>query len=275
MLSIGAFSRATLLSVKALRNYHEAGLLVPASVDPVTGYRAYSLGQLTDGAVLRRLRDLDLPLDEVATVLHARDPETTRRVLASHAERMRARLAETERIVAELHEGLAAPALHTPVHLRDEPHRHVLAVAGVVAERDFAAFLDEAYAQLGAIAERVGAEVSGPAGASYPAIVDDEEAEPIEAWLPVAAPPLLLSRPRRGRVQLGELPAVRVAVLAHVGPYTTIGDTYRNLGAWVAEHAGWAELPVREVYVIGPSETPDERTWRSEVQWPITTDPVH
>ena len=61
LLSIGMFARACLLSVKALRNYHEAGILVPARVDPSTGYRSYHVGQLTDAAVLRRLRDLDLP----------------------------------------------------------------------------------------------------------------------------------------------------------------------------------------------------------------------
>ena len=33
-LSIGDFSRMTFVSVKALRHYHEVGLLAPAWVDP-------------------------------------------------------------------------------------------------------------------------------------------------------------------------------------------------------------------------------------------------
>lgn len=53
-MSIGAFSRASFLSVKALRAYHEAGLLVPARVDPSTGYRTYHATQLTDAAVIHR-----------------------------------------------------------------------------------------------------------------------------------------------------------------------------------------------------------------------------
>ncbi|GAA4859515.1 MerR family DNA-binding transcriptional regulator [Pseudonocardia benzenivorans] len=44
LLTIGAFSRATLLSPKALRGYHESGLLVPAVVDARTGYRGYTPG---------------------------------------------------------------------------------------------------------------------------------------------------------------------------------------------------------------------------------------
>ena len=45
-LSIGDFSRMTYLSIKALRHYHELGLLEPADVDPRTGYRLYDTAQV-------------------------------------------------------------------------------------------------------------------------------------------------------------------------------------------------------------------------------------
>ena len=41
MLTIGDFSRATLLTIKTLRHYHDTGLLEAAEVDPHTGYRRY------------------------------------------------------------------------------------------------------------------------------------------------------------------------------------------------------------------------------------------
>lgn len=75
MLTIGPFSRASLLSIKALRAYHEAGILVPAKIDPQIGYRAYDVGQLADAGVIRRLRQLDLPLAQIRRILTARDPE--------------------------------------------------------------------------------------------------------------------------------------------------------------------------------------------------------
>src|SRR3954470_14122758 len=107
LLPIGMFSRASSLSIKALRSYHDAGILVPARVDPQTGYRSYTVDQLADAAVVVRLRSLDLPLDQVRQVLHGRDPELTRRILADHRIAMEARLAVTERIVAELQSGMA------------------------------------------------------------------------------------------------------------------------------------------------------------------------
>jgi hypothetical protein len=42
LLTIGVFAKASRLSPKALRLYDELGLLTPARVDPVTGYRRYA-----------------------------------------------------------------------------------------------------------------------------------------------------------------------------------------------------------------------------------------
>ena len=76
LLPIGMFSRASSLSIKTLRAYHESGILVPARVDPQTGYRSYRVDQLADAAIVQRLRALDLPLEQVQQVLDARDPDT-------------------------------------------------------------------------------------------------------------------------------------------------------------------------------------------------------
>ena len=79
-----------------------------------------------------RLRALDLPLEQVREVLHGRDPQLTRQILARHQVTMESRLEETERIVTELQSGLA-PVTHTPVHVRDEPARDTVRVVGEVA----------------------------------------------------------------------------------------------------------------------------------------------
>jgi DNA-binding transcriptional MerR regulator len=43
-LGIGEFSLVTSVSIKALRLYHEKGLLIPAEIDPSSGYRYYDDG---------------------------------------------------------------------------------------------------------------------------------------------------------------------------------------------------------------------------------------
>ncbi len=261
------FSRASLLSVKMLRAYHEQGILVPASVDRRTGYRAYTVDQLGDAAVLRRLRSLDLPLEQARTVLQRRDPLYTADVLAAHQRTMTDRLAQTQRIVNELQSDFA-PVTHTPVHSRIEPARHTLRIVGSVASEDVAAYLDWAYGRLAAVLESAGVLPSGPAGALYPAEVADDDVEQVVAFLPLASPFAIPALERD--CTIGEISTTEVAVLVHPNGYETISDTYRALGAWVARNATHTGQPVREWYVVGPTETDDPANYRTEIAWPIS-----
>jgi MerR HTH family regulatory protein len=61
-LRAGEFAVAGRLSPKALRLYAEQGLLIPARVDPATGYRYYAPDQLPRARLIARLRGLGLPL---------------------------------------------------------------------------------------------------------------------------------------------------------------------------------------------------------------------
>ncbi|NYV74338.1 MerR family transcriptional regulator, partial [Streptomyces sp. UH6] len=70
-LTIGEFSRITHLSIRALRRYHEQDLLVPAEVDPVTGYRYYAPEQVRPALAIRRFRELDLPLADLRRFIAA------------------------------------------------------------------------------------------------------------------------------------------------------------------------------------------------------------
>jgi DNA-binding transcriptional MerR regulator len=94
LLPIGRFARLTGLTVKALRHYDEVGLLEPASVDPATGYRYYAARQCMRAEAIRRLRSLELPLEDVATLLDSGDPATIRRILVDHQRRTALRAAE-------------------------------------------------------------------------------------------------------------------------------------------------------------------------------------
>jgi DNA-binding transcriptional MerR regulator len=91
-LAIGDFSRATHISVKMLRHYREIGLLEPADLDASTGYRRYALDQIVAAQVIRRFRDLDMPLDDIHAVLQAPDLETRNRVIGAHLARLETNL---------------------------------------------------------------------------------------------------------------------------------------------------------------------------------------
>ena len=72
-----------------------------------------------------------------------------------------------------------------------------------------------------------------------------------------------------GRIRPLVVPAVEVAVIIHVSSHTNIDLAYGELATYVAKHALAIEGPIREYYVVGPHDTPDETAWRTEIGLPI------
>lgn len=86
-LTIGAFAKAARLSPKALRLYDDLGLLPPARVDPVTGYRFYAPGQLERARLVAWLRRLGMPLARIQRVCEsAGDTEAAAEIRAYWAQ---------------------------------------------------------------------------------------------------------------------------------------------------------------------------------------------
>jgi len=109
-LSIGRLARASGLSVKAIRHYERIGLLAPHEVDPSTGYRRYVASQVETARTIRRLRELNVPLARIRTILDAADPATTRTELEEHLAQMESESWRLQRIVHRLRRALDGPA---------------------------------------------------------------------------------------------------------------------------------------------------------------------
>ena len=101
-LTIGEFSRLTFLSVKALRHYHDVGLLEPVEVDRSSGYRSYATTQVATAQLIRRLRDLDMPLDAVRSVVAAEDAAARDSLILTHLDALEAQLVRTQRSIDAL-----------------------------------------------------------------------------------------------------------------------------------------------------------------------------
>ncbi|MET8297472.1 MULTISPECIES: DNA polymerase III subunit beta family protein [unclassified Streptomyces] len=97
MRSIGETARDSGLGVSALRFYDRAGVLVPARVDPVTGYRWYGPEQVDEARLLARLRRAGLPLADIRLVLAGwpgRDTGLVQQLFQAHLRRLERGLAE-------------------------------------------------------------------------------------------------------------------------------------------------------------------------------------
>lgn len=169
-LSIGDFSRATHMTVKTLRHYHEIGLLEPADVDPRTGYRRYSAEQIPTAQVVRRLRDLGMPLAEIRAVLASPDVSLRNQHITAHLHRLEDELGRTRRAVAALRDLLTPPepAADAPaIALRGVGAVRAAAITATVEARDVGAWFQGALGELFATVAGQGLREGGtPAGSS-------------------------------------------------------------------------------------------------------------
>jgi DNA-binding transcriptional MerR regulator/effector-binding domain-containing protein len=272
LLTIGEFSRMTHLSVKALRHYHDMGVLEPAAIDRFTGYRSYEASQVPSAQVIRRLRDLGMPLDSIRSVLAAPDVDSRNREIAAHLARMERQLEQTQAAVAGLRALLEGPPVRPAVELRTIPAVTALAVQEMVGVAGFMDWGTSAFEVLSEALSATGLAPAGPFGALFPGDFFELEHAELTLFLPVAgadAGRLPVGRLPVGRVSLREIPAVEAAVVVHEGAPDDIDRTYGALGTAVAERAIGVDGPIREYYVVGFAETADETLHRTEVCWPV------
>jgi DNA-binding transcriptional MerR regulator len=270
LLTIGEFSRMTHLSVKALRHYHDMGVLEPAAIDSFTGYRSYDTSQVVPAQVIRRLRDLGMPLDSIRAVLTAPDLETRNREIAAHLTQMERQLEQTQATVAGLRALLTGPPVRPAIEYRTIPAVTALAIAKVVEAADLITWGTGAFGVLRDALADTGLAAAGPDGALFPGDFFELERSEITVFTPVEPPaghgPLT---GQGARVRLLEIPAVEAAIAVHEGFLDDIDRTYGALGSVVAERAIGVDGPIREYYVVGPGEEGDESKRRTEVCWPV------
>lgn len=263
-LTIGDFSRVTFLSVKTLRHYHRAGLLEPAEVDPVTGYRRYASDQIPIAQVIRRFRELNMPLEDIGSVLRASDQEARSELISAHLARLEESLAETQRAVASLRDLLEHPSPPALIEHRKVPATQAAAITSVVDFGDLGAWYHGALGELAGTLAAQGVVACGAPGGIYASELFTEERGAATLFLPMTGG----VRPV-GRVGQMSVPGAELAVIIHSGSHSDLDRSYGALATYVTEHAVAVDGLIREYYLVGPQDTNDESAWRTEVGWPI------
>jgi DNA-binding transcriptional MerR regulator len=263
-VAIGDFSRMTHLSVTALRHYHEMGLLAPAEIDPGSGYRFYAPAQVQTAQVIRRFRDLGMPLDEIREVLNAPDAAARNQVIVAHMQRMESRLAATQSVVASLRSLLERAPETIEVRHRLVSHTRAVAIRGQVAPSGLDSWLSAAQREIDAVLAAAAMPPAGRRAALYSAEFFQLEAGDVTAYVPVSG-----TVPTSGRARMAEIPAAELAVAVHHGSLAGLDQTYGALGVHVAEREIGVAGPIREHYLVTEFDTDDESRYVTEVGWPV------
>ncbi|MEX1246943.1 MAG: helix-turn-helix domain-containing protein [Anaerolineales bacterium] len=190
-LSIGEFARSSEIGIKALRLYHDLGLLPPAFVDPHTNYRYYSPEQLSYAYLIRLLRQMDMPLEQIKAGLGAASTDRSRLLLLvqQHLDARHARLRGAQQAARELNQFLnSGMNLAFEVSSLTLPIQLVLSSHGHVKMDQLDNFVET---RITSMKLRISAEginvVTAPIGI-YHGPVNEEEDGPLQIAIPIEHP---------------------------------------------------------------------------------------
>ena len=263
-LTVGDFARITHLSVRTLRHYHEVGLLEPATVNPGTGYRYYSTAQVPTAQVIRRLRDLEMPVSQVKEVLDAPDAPARNALIAAHLGRLEAELAQTRAAVESLRQLLQPPRNAPVIEHRSVPAVRAAGIMAAVSHPDILPWWQGALGELHATVRAQGLHATGPSGGVFASELFQQDSGEATVFIPVAGSVRAI-----GRVTPVVVPAAELAIISHHGSLSDADLSYATLGSYATRHEISIDGPLREYYVRGAADTPDEAEWRTEIGWPI------
>lgn len=263
-VTIGDFARASHLSVKTLRHYHEVGLLEPSKVDPSNGYRYYSEEQIPAAQVIRRLRGLQMPVSDVKSVLATSDSEARNRLIVEHLNRLEGDLAQTAAAVSELRDLLERPETSRSIEHRTVAPTPGAGIQETVDREDALAWWRGALGELQAMIQAQALSATGPGGGLYASEIFQYGRGEATVFIPTAGPVKPI-----GRVVPLVIPEAELAIARHDGSLIDIDLTYGELGAYVIKHEISVDGPLRENYLRGFLDTPNAEEWETEIGWPI------
>lgn len=256
MFSIGDFARIGGVSVRTLRYYEEAGLLIPAAVDPTTGYRSYSAHQLPRLHRIIALKDLGLSLRQLAPLLDELSAEQLRGMLllkrAELREQLTEDLARLDRVEGRLRHIESEDHMPIDVVLKEIPEFRAAVIRCAQPDLDFYTMVPVVQPTFVELHKRLlDADVRtvGPLFLFYEPGYEDKLIPNVA--VDVGDQPV----PVDDLVTEVTLPAIIAATTVHRGRpgHDVIGPLYAQLARWAEDHGYSVRGPGRDL-MIGPLE---------------------
>jgi len=272
VFKISDFSKLSQVSMRTLRYYDEMGLLKPEKIDAETGYRYYSVEQLSRLNRILELRNMGFELAQIVHLLSKEVPPEQWYSMLRHrlAEIEKSILTEQERhaqVVARLKllEVDGARPAYEVVLKKVKPQLVAssrITVANGALKNQFATDMLNCLVQNGV--KQNGHLVFIGLDISY----GENDVSIVEVVVPVQSSSIgnIVER-SGGRVIIRELPGINTAAtVLYQGNHYTMAEAYQPLGAWIAANDYAITGPCRHVCLRREGD-PD--TYVTEIQFPV------
>jgi effector-binding domain-containing protein len=270
MFSIGEFSKITGLTIKALRLYHEKGIIEPHFVDEQTGYRYYNHQDAEKARAVRLLKNMMFGLDEIAEILKdCRDDADAVELLQRHRSNLEARIKDLKKarryldsIINDERNAIAMTSDKTSeIVEKNVPDMRIASIR-------WKGRYGEVGRYMGKIARHLHRYLAGaPFNMYYDECYKEEDAD-IETCFPVREDKEIAAP---AEITIRKLPGGKVVSIIHKGPYDQLGRSYEKISAYLKEKNYRVAAPPREIYVKGPGMIfkGNPKNYLTEIQFPI------
>lgn len=264
MYTIGEFSRITSTTIKALRHYHDKGILVPSFIEKTTNYRYYNHGDVDKARIISTLKTIGFSLSEILMVMNevTQDSDLSdilyekKAVISAKIKSLNQASSTIDLILTREQEALKMTTHSNDIQLKQ------LAEVQVLATRWQGPYSDSGKA-MGKVYRCAGRHHCGPAMNLY---FDGEykEIADIETCLPV-------KKAVTSSCNYKILAGGQFLTITHTGSYETISSSYEILFEYINQQGITSKLPFREVYIKGPGMIfkGNPNNYITEIQIPI------
>ena len=147
---------------------------------------------------------------------------------------------------------------------RSVPATAAAGIRAVVDRPDILAWWQGALGELQATVRAQALQAAGPAGGVYDSGLFTHDQGEATVFIPVQGHARAI-----GRVAPVVIPAAELAIISHHGSLADVDLSYAKLGSYAGTHEISIDGPLREYYLRGAGDTPDQAEWRTEIGWPI------
>lgn len=264
MLQIGEFSKICQVSVKTLHHYDRIGLLVPAEVDRLTGYRYYRTEQIDRMNYIQRLKRYGFSLEEIQHLITVSDHKELAGALRQQKDRLKREQQERAIILNELQTHISVfertgdimtyQKSYT-VEIKNSPEMNVLAVRAMMGVDEFGKYY-------GTLFERVPKEHVTPTGLNGSKYYDEEfnhESSDVEVFIGIQ---------EKDKADVVMEPC-ECAMTLHRGGYSTLSEAYGAVVSWIIENGYKMAGAPFELYIKTQFDSLSPEDWETEIYFPV------
>lgn len=263
-IPIGRFSILTRISQKNLRNFDSTGILIPSLKDPATGYRYYSLDQISTALKINTLKFIGFNNSEIKDLMillinNESIDDQINFLVSNKVKDLQLRIKKLQIIKSVL---LQSKSFEELIMNVSEPNIKETEEIRVISKREFGTYqeiipklITELFKQIHRRENNQSlVKITGPIMCQ----IHDKEYKDIGADIEILIPIV-------GKIYLDEgyevkkIPKRNIVSVMHTGPYNQVGLAYDKAFQYLKSHNLEINGPYMEIYLNSPQEVPEEQ----------------